>query len=83
LYPVVPWRYGDPDYLVEAVVAWIMVSGLRVGGNLLFMYGLKWPRLDVHLNACHPAPAATPETPAAGPDLKMQLEDRAEHPAQG
>jgi len=43
-YPVVPWRFGDSDYLVEAVVAWVTGSLIWVAANLFFLHFLSYPR---------------------------------------
>jgi hypothetical protein len=43
-YSVFPWRYQDPDYLMEALVAWTSGSFLWVAANYFFLKVLKFPR---------------------------------------
>lgn len=43
-YSVFPWRYSDPDYLIEALIAWTTASVMWVAANLFFIHGLHYPR---------------------------------------
>ena len=43
-YPVFPWRFEDPDYLMEAAVAWVTGGVAWVGANYIFLKVLKFPR---------------------------------------
>jgi hypothetical protein len=43
-YSVFPWRFDDPDYLMEALLAFLRGSAMWVGANYLFLKVLKFPR---------------------------------------
>ncbi|MFK7828674.1 MAG: LytTR family DNA-binding domain-containing protein [Congregibacter sp.] len=43
-YSVFPWRYGEADYLTEAISAWIVGSAVWVAVNFFFLKVLYFPR---------------------------------------
>ena len=81
-YAVFPWRYSDPDYLLEAIIAWVTYSTLWVGANYLYIYWLDIPRFGHHKPAHtsmesaangNGAAAASTVTPTAQAMLLDQL----------
>lgn len=54
-YSVFPWRYDDPDYLLEAVVAGFTGGAIWVAANYFFLKVLRFPRfgygVDDYTNA--------------------------------
>ena len=59
-FPVFPWRYGDPDYLAEAVIVWFSGSAIWVAANLFYIYFLSYPRLGYSAGAPGRARGAGP-----------------------
>lgn len=76
-YSVFPWRYNDPDYLTEAVLAWFVGGGLWLAVNLFFIRILDFPRLGYRAEAQtgvseeQGSPGAPGQT-AAGPSGKSE-----------
>lgn len=58
-YPVFPWRFHDPDYLLEAVVAWVVGGALWLAANYFFLLVLRFPRYGHQPPA--PAASSTPD----------------------
>jgi hypothetical protein len=84
-YQVFPWRYGDPDYLIEALIAWTTASVLWVAANLFFIHWLNFPRFGHSAKnpPDRPAKASDGPSPAepmlARPALSILLEKLPEH----
>ncbi|MEE4184782.1 MAG: LytTR family DNA-binding domain-containing protein [Gammaproteobacteria bacterium] len=65
-FQVFPWRYGDADYFIEAVIAWLSVSLIWVAANLLYIYLLGYPRFGYGPRS--PAMPSAASTAAEPPD---------------
>ncbi len=65
-YSVFPWRFSDPDYLMEALVAWTTGSFFWVAANYFFLKFLHFPRFGYGVaqqpKHLEPEPQAAPAT---------------------
>ena len=43
-YAILPWRYNDPSYVVEAAVAWVSAAFIWGATNAFWVYFLGYPR---------------------------------------
>lgn len=69
-YEVFPWRYHEPDYLMQAVIAWTSTSVTWVAANYFFLKVLHFPRFGhgVSLSSKGLEPESEPESePEAAP----------------
>ena len=75
-YSVYPWRYSDPDYLMEAVVAWITGSCVWLGANYFFLQVLGFPRYGYASRASYDVAAPGQSDVVAAPSSSNILLDQ-------
>ena len=71
-YSVFPWRFGDPDYVAEALIAWTTISIVWVSANLFFIHLLDFPRFGYKAASRGDQPKQAAAEPAPAPELPTQ-----------
>lgn len=64
-FPIFPWRYGEADYMAEAVIAWITGGVIWVAANLFYLYFLSYPRYGYRARPFAIGPGPQQESAAA------------------
>jgi hypothetical protein len=75
-YAVFPPRFGDPDYLIEALIAWTSSSVVWVSANLFFIHVLNFPRFGYRASPGHADQddaRSVPMTPPAQPTPALKV----------